>query len=168
MIRVLFVCLGNICRSPLGEGIFRHHVVQAGLLEHFEVDSAGTGNWHVGEEPHVDSQRVARKRGIDLSLQRARQIRAQDLLEFDYILAMDSQNHRDLMAMATAPQATARIMRMMDFAPARGLGDVPDPYFGDPEGYEITFELIDEATRGLLAHIVAERELPLAKSNAGS
>lgn len=159
MIKVLFVCLGNICRSPLGEGIFRHHVLQAGLGDRFVVDSAGTGNWHVGEQPHVDSQRVARDRGIDLSIQRARQLRPEDLLEFDYILAMDTQNHMDILSLHTAPEATASIKRMMEFAPERGMLDVPDPYFGGPEGFEVTFELIDEASRGLLAHILSERAL---------
>lgn len=159
MIKVLFVCLGNICRSPLGEGLFRHHVTLAGLEDRFVIDSAGTGNWHVGEQPHVDSQRVARNNGIDLSCQRARQIRPEDLLEFDYILAMDSQNHMDILGLHTASQATAVIKRMMDFAPERGLGDVPDPYFGGPEGFEYTYELLDEASRGLLEHILAERAI---------
>ena len=163
MIRVLFVCLGNICRSPLGEGIFRHHVELAGLGEYFDIDSAGTGNWHVGQPPHLESQRVARERGLDLSNQRARQLIPQDLLDFDYILAMDSQNHRDILSMETASQATARIVRMMEFVPASNLEDVPDPYFGGPEGFDYAYDLIDEAARHLLAQIAAEQHLSLAQ-----
>jgi len=160
MIKVLFVCLGNICRSPLGEGIFRHLVTQEGLAPYIEIDSAGTGNWHIGSEPHHGSQRVARERGIDISDQRARQIRPEDLTTYDYIVAMDAQNYADIRALDPAGKATARIVRMMDFAPHRGTPDVPDPYFGGAEGFDLVYDLILEACQGLLARIVAEHRIP--------
>lgn len=160
MIKVLFVCLGNICRSPLGEGIFRHKVAQSGLAPYFEIDSAGTGDWHVGSEPHHGSQRVARDRGLDISDQRARQIRIEDLAGYDYIVAMDSQNYADILALDPAGKATARIVRMMDFAPQRGTPDVPDPYFGGPEGFDLVYDLLDEACEVFLGRIVAEHRIP--------
>lgn len=162
MIKVLFVCLGNICRSPLGEGIFRHQVTQAGLAPYFEIDSAGTGDWHVGSEPHHGSQRVACERGVDISQQRARQIKPEDLMTYDYVLAMDSQNLADIRALDPAGKATARIVRMMEFAPARGTVDVPDPYFGGPEGFDLVYDMVQEACQALLDQIVSERKIPTA------
>jgi protein-tyrosine phosphatase len=159
MIRVLFVCLGNICRSPLGEGIFRHLVTRAGLDAEFEIDSAGTGSWHVGAPPHHGSQRVARDRGVDLTGQRARQVQAVDLQRFDYILAMDSENFADLNSLARNSKTTAQIHRMLDFAPRLGMRDVPDPYLGGPEGFDQVFDLVEEACQGLLAAIAQERGL---------
>lgn len=161
MIRVLFVCLGNICRSPLGEGIFRHHVSGAGLEHQFEIDSAGTGDWHVGQQPHHGSQLVARQRGLDLSGQRARQILVADLASFDYVVAMDSQNHRDILALVPRQAPRARVVRMMEFAPHLGHLDVPDPYFGAQDGFETVYDMIDAACAGLLAHIARERGLTL-------
>jgi len=160
MIKVLFVCLGNICRSPLGEGIFRHLVSQAGLAPYFEIDSAGTGNWHIGQEPHHGSQRVARERGLDISDQRARQIRPEDLMTYDYIVAMDAQNAADIRALDPEGRATARIVRMMEFAPHRGTPDVPDPYFGGPEGFDLVYDMVQEASQAMLDRIVAEHRIP--------
>lgn len=159
MIKVLFVCLGNICRSPLGEGIFRHLVTEAGLAADFVVDSAGTGDWHVGSPPHPQSLRAARDRGVDLSQQRARQVTPDDLECYDYVIAMDSQNEADLRALDPAGRAKGRLVRMMEFAPERGLKDVPDPYFGGPEGFDQVYELVEAACRALLARIVAEHRL---------
>ncbi|HEY9899476.1 MAG TPA: low molecular weight protein-tyrosine-phosphatase [Pantanalinema sp.] len=161
MINVIFVCLGNICRSPLGEGIFRHLVTQAGLSERFEIDSAGTGNWHVGKPPHEGSLRVARDRGLDISLQRARQIQIEDLDDHDYVVAMDTRNFTDIRDLDPLRKTRAQVVRMMDFAPARGLSDVPDPYFGGPEGFDHVYDLVEEACKGLLAHIAAEKGLRL-------
>ncbi|HEY9855169.1 MAG TPA: low molecular weight protein-tyrosine-phosphatase [Stenomitos sp.] len=160
MIKVLFVCLGNICRSPLGEGIFRHLVTQAGLAPYFEIDSAGTGNWHIGQEPHHGSQRIARERGLDISDQRARQIRPEDLMTYDYIVAMDSQNAADIRALDPEGRATARIVRMMEFAPERGTPDVPDPYFGGPEGFDLVYDMVQEACQAMLDRIVSEHRIP--------
>lgn len=159
MVRVLFVCLGNICRSPLGEGIFRHHAEQAGLSAHFEIDSAGTGDWHVGEPPHEGSQRVARARGLDISRQRARQLRPDDLATFDYVVAMDSQNLRDILALDPDGAWHHRAFRLLDVVPHRGLVDVPDPYFGEAEGFDRVYDLIEEAILALLVRIRAERKL---------
>ncbi len=163
MIKVLFVCLGNICRSPLGEGIFRHRVTQAGLEAYFDIDSAGTGNWHVGSEPHHGSQRVASERGVDISGQRARQIRPEDLKAYDYVVAMDAQNLADIRSLDPAGEATARLVRMMEFAPHRGTPDVPDPYFGGPEGFDLVYDLVDEACAGLLEQIIAEHRIPTTR-----
>lgn len=157
MIKVLFVCLGNICRSPLGEGIFRHLVTQAGLESRFEIDSAGTGNWHVGKPPHHGSQRVAKERGLDISLQRARQLQIEDLDDYDYVVAMDSQNFTDIRDLDPLRKTRAQVVRMMDFAPARRMTDVPDPYFGGPEGFDHVYDLVEEASHGLLAHIAKEQ-----------
>ncbi|MBO9542293.1 low molecular weight phosphotyrosine protein phosphatase [bacterium] len=162
MIKVIFVCLGNICRSPLGEGIFRHLVADAGLADRFEIDSAGTGNWHVGKPPHHGSQRVAKERGLDISGQRARQIQIEDLDDYDYVVAMDSKNLTDIRDLDPLRKTSAQVVRMMDFAPARGLEDVPDPYFGGPEGFDHVYELVEEASRGLLEHIAREQGLPLS------
>lgn len=163
MIKVVFVCLGNICRSPLGEGILRHLVTQAGLSPYIEIDSAGTGNWHVGSEPHHGSQQVARERGLDISDQRARQIRPEDLKAFDYVVAMDSQNLADILSLDPAGEASARIVRMMDFAPHLGTPDVPDPYFGGQEGFDVVYDMVEEACRALLERIVSEHRLSTAK-----
>lgn len=162
MIKVLFVCLGNICRSPLGEGIFRHLVTQSGLAARVEIDSAGTGNWHAGKPPHHGSQRVAKERGLDISGQRARQIQIEDLDDYDYVVAMDSQNLTDIRDLDPLRKTRAQVVRMMDFAPARRLQDVPDPYFGGPEGFDHVYELVEEACKGLLEHIAAEQGLSLA------
>lgn len=163
MIKVLFVCLGNICRSPLGEGIFRHLVTQAGLSDYFEIDSAGTGDWHIGSEPHADSQRVASERGVDISGQRARQIRPQDLATYDYVIAMDSKNLADIRGLDPASTATARIARMLEYAPHLDARDVPDPYFGGPEGFDVVYDMVEDACRGLLERIVAEHKIPTVR-----
>ncbi|MNX99863.1 Low molecular weight protein-tyrosine-phosphatase YfkJ [compost metagenome] len=163
MIKVIFVCLGNICRSPLGEGIFRHLVQDAGLADRFEIDSAGTGNWHAGKPPHHGSQRVAKERGLDISGQRARQIQIEDLDDYDYVVAMDTQNFTDIRDLDPLRKTSAQVVRMMDFAPARGLTDVPDPYFGGPEGFDHVYDLVEEASRGLLEHIARAHGLALPK-----
>lgn len=156
MIKVLFVCLGNICRSPLGEGMFRHLVTQAGLDERVLIDSAGTGNWHVGSPPHADSQRVARERGMDISDQRARQLTPLDLREFDYLIAMDSSNREGILALDPHGRHAHKVRLMLDYHPAVGMKDVPDPYFGGPEGFYPVLEMIETACRNLLDEVVSE------------
>ena len=154
MVKVLFVCTGNICRSPTAEGVFDKLVKEAGLADDVHVESAGTTAYHVGEPPDRRSQAAARQRGIDLSQQRARQVNESDLRTFDYILAMDEGHLNDLARMARTPPGT-RLSRFLDFAPDRLEQDVPDPYYGGPNGFENVLDLIEDASRGLLADIRA-------------
>lgn len=152
MVRVLFVCLGNICRSPTAEGVFRALAEREGLAGRIEVDSAGVGSWHVGSPPDRRAQRAARRRGIDLSGQRARQAEAQDFRRFDYVVAMDPANRRELERLCP-PGEEHRLHLLMDFAPELGRRDVPDPYYGGAGGFEAVLDMIERASQGLLAHI---------------
>ena len=154
MVKVLFVCTGNICRSPTAEGVFDKLVKEAGLVDDVYVESAGTTAYHVGEPPDRRSQAAARRRGIDLSQQRARQVKEADLQTFDYILAMDEGHLNDLARIARTPPGT-RLSRFLDFAPDRLEQDVPDPYYGGPNGFENVLDMIEDASRGLLADIRA-------------
>lgn len=161
-VSVLFVCLGNICRSPLAEGLFRHHVEARGLAHAFEIDSAGTGAWHVGEPPDPGSVAVARKNKLDISKQRARQVRRDDLDRFDVILAMDAQNQRDLLRLAADPGALqGRLWLMRSFeaspTPRPDAPGVPDPYGGGPRGFEEVYGIVDRAAAHLLDHLLAAR-----------
>ena len=152
MVNVLFVCLGNICRSPTAEGVFRHHVRETGLDGRITADSAGTGGWHAGDPPDRRAQAAARRRGIELSDLRARQAKPDDFTRFDYILAMDQRNLRDLQSMAPAGQED-RPRLFLSFAPHLGTAEVPDPYYGGDAGFEAVLDMIDAASRGLLDHI---------------
>lgn len=154
MVKVLFVCTGNICRSPTAEGVFKKLVQEAGLDNDVHVESAGTSAHHVGEPPDKRSQAAALKRGIDLSLQRSRQVNEADLQTFDYILAMDEGHLNDLARMAGTPPGT-RLSRFLDFAPDRPEQDVPDPYYGGPDGFKNVLDMIEAASLGLLADIRA-------------
>ncbi len=151
-VRVLFVCLGNICRSPTAEGVFRHLVEQEGLAGKIDIDSAGTAAYHVGEPPDRRSQASALRRGIDMSHQRARQAKRVDFERFDYVLAMDDENLRNLQALCPDPK-THNPGLFLSFAPKAGRSDVPDPYYGGGNGFELVLDLIEEASQGLLAHI---------------
>ncbi len=154
---VLFVCMGNICRSPTAEGVFRYKARGAGLLDRLLIDSAGTHNYHPGEPPDARSQAYARKRGYDLSMLRARHLRGDDFDRFDLIVVMDDLNYSTVIARAEAAQR-ATVCRMLEFsagAPAQGLREVPDPYYGDAADFERVLDLVEEASDGLLAHIRA-------------
>lgn len=151
MISVLFVCLGNICRSPLAEGLLRHHVDQAGLTDRFLIDSAGTGGWHKGECPDRRSIAVAARYGVDISAQCARQLHRDDFYRFDLILGLDRDNVRNIRNIAPA-DATAKIALYLD--EALGLTkDVPDPYYGDARDFEVVYRLCDEASAALMAKL---------------
>ena len=152
MVRVLFVCLGNICRSPLGEGVMRHVVEQAGLGDRIEVDSAGTGAWHAGEAPDPRSVAIAAHHGVSLAGQKARQVCDADYEDFDLILAMDSSNLATLKARAPRRAYPARLALCL--APPRGDGtDVPDPYYGGDDGFGQVYALVFEACQRLLEQL---------------
>lgn len=152
MVRVLFVCLGNICRSPTAEGVFRHLVASEGLSAHIETDSAGTHAYHVNEAPDVRAQAAAANRGIDLSDLRGRKATAADIEAFDYVLAMDRDNYNNLVAISLKPHVS-KIRLFLEYAPDRPEDEVPDPYFGGSGGFDRVLDMIEDASQGLLADI---------------
>ena len=154
MTKVLFVCLGNICRSPTAEGVFKRLVKDAGLEKVITSDSAGTGDYHIGDPPDPRAQAAAAKRGYDLSPLRGRQVTRKDFAEFDYVLAMDEWNLRDLRLMCPREHAH-KVMRFTDFC-STGACRVPDPYGGGPQGFEHVLDLVEDAAQGLLHHIRSE------------
>jgi len=158
-VRLLFVCLGNICRSPTAEGVMRSLVDADGLRERVEIDSAGTGAWHVGSPPDARATEAAASQGVTLSGQ-ARRVEPDDFERFDLILAMDAANLRDLRALAGSPEAAAKVRLLREFDPAsageRDL-DVPDPYYGGEHGFGRVFEMVQAACGGLLDEIRAGR-----------
>ncbi|TCJ18309.1 low molecular weight phosphotyrosine protein phosphatase [Rubrobacter taiwanensis] len=154
MASVLFVCMGNICRSPTAQGVFERLVEREGLEGEIRADSAGTGSWHVGEPPDRRAQESARRRGIDLSGQRARQLEPEDFERFDYVVVMDRENYRNVLAMCP-PEHREKVRLLMEYAPETGVSEVPDPYFGGPDGFERVLDLVEEAAEGLLDEIRA-------------
>ena len=155
MIEVLFICLGNICRSPMAEAVMHQLVHEAGLDEHIRVDSVGVGAWHVGQPPHRGTQEVLRRHNIPYA-GRARQITADDIAHADYLIAMDSENVVDVRAMLPAP-ADKHVHRLLDVARATGPRDVPDPYYDG--SFDTVYHLVDAGCRGLLAHLRGEHNL---------
>lgn len=139
--KILMVCLGNICRSPLAEGILRSK-----LPEDFFVDSAGTGNWHVGQSPDKRSISIARKYGLDISRQRARQFSTKDFDEFDLIFVMDKTNYENVLSMAESDEHRSKVRLILSELKEHENCNVPDPYFGGDEGFENVYRLLDEAT----------------------
>jgi protein-tyrosine phosphatase len=150
--KVLFVCMGNICRSPTAEGVFRHVVASAALEQKILVDSAGTHGYHLGHPPDRRTQLAAAQRGYDLAGLRARQVTGQDFVSFDYILAMDMDNLSDLRRLAVA-QHHEKLGLFMDYSSARRGEEIPDPYYGEAEGFELVLDMAEEAAAGLLQHI---------------
>jgi protein-tyrosine phosphatase len=156
--RVLFVCLGNICRSPLAEGVFRSLVQSRGLGAHYDIDSAGTGAWHVGEAPDRRSIAVAQKNGVRLTGQ-ARQVEARDLEDFDYVIAMDRENLGNLRALASEHGRSAGIHLLREFDPEPGDQQVPDPYYGGEDGFDRVYAMVVRACGGLLDTLEERRAL---------
>lgn len=152
MIKVLFVCTGNICRSPTAEGVFRALVEREGLDHAIGVDSAGTHGYHVGEPPDARSCQAASRRGIELSGLRARKVKASDFNEFDVVLAMDRGHHQILKQLCPNGREE-RLFLFMDFAPHWGIRDVPDPYYGGGDGFEKVLDMIEHGSTALLEHI---------------
>lgn len=159
MVKVLFVCMGNICRSPTAHGVFRDLVKQAGLQKKIEIDSAGTGPWHVGKAPDSRAKTTAKKRGIKIDDLKARQVKVEDFDKFDYVLAMDESNLADLKALAD-PGCRAKIKLFLDdYHPENDHREVPDPYYGGQAGFEHVFDLVDGASKKLLEEIIEQYPL---------
>jgi protein-tyrosine phosphatase len=152
--KILMVCLGNICRSPLAEGIMKQKIEQKALP--WEVDSAGTGAWHTGEQPDPRSIATARKKGIDITTQRARQLKPHDLERFDLVLAMDSSNYREILRHSGSKEQEEKVHLIMNFVqPGRNI-NVPDPYWDD-DGFEKVFDMLDEACERVI-EVILEKE----------
>ena len=150
---VLFVCLGNICRSPLAEGVFRHILDEDGVSDRFRVDSAGTGSWHVGESPDFRAVRIAATKGVTVG-GHARQVQPEDFRHFDYILAMDSDNLQALETYRDKVGGDAALYLLREFDPEGGPGaEVPDPYYGDSSGFDDVFAMVERSCLALLDHI---------------
>jgi protein-tyrosine phosphatase len=151
--------MGNICRSPTAHGVFRKRVEEAGLIEHIEIDSAGTHAYHVGEPPDRRAQETARRRGVDLGDLRARRASPGDLAAFDYVLAMDQENYIALMDICPSGLRD-KVQLFMDYAPHMRTREVPDPYYGGPTGFERVFDMVEAAAAGLLDEIRRRHGLP--------
>ncbi|MEW6353641.1 MAG: low molecular weight protein-tyrosine-phosphatase [Pseudomonadota bacterium] len=152
MVRVLFVCMGNICRSPTAQGVFSALLEREGLQDVIEVDSAGTHSYHIGNPPDRRAQAGALRRGIDLSGLRARRVEKRDFEQFDYVLAMDQENYRHLEALCHNDHRH-KLRLFMEFAPHLNETEVPDPYYGGASGFERVLDMVEEAAQGLLEHI---------------
>jgi protein-tyrosine phosphatase len=158
--KVLFICLGNICRSPAAEGVFRHLVGKEGMAELIHVDSAGTGGWHEGEPPDPRMIHHARKRGYDLSDLEARQIVApDDFHTFDYLLTMDKSNHQNVLALDIHKKHHHKVKPLTFFCRIHTAEEVPDPYYRDEDGFEHVLDLIEDACAELLSQLKRELEL---------
>jgi protein-tyrosine phosphatase len=156
VVRICFVCLGNICRSPTAEAVMRHLVAQEGLAKRIAIESAGTGDWHVGDPPDRRARAVGAARGIPLS-GAARQFTPADFARYDHVIAMDRSNRDDLVRMAPGPAERAKVRLLRSFDPsAPPDADVPDPYYGGPRGFDDVFDICERACRGLLEHLRRE------------
>lgn len=156
-VKVLFVCMGNICRSPTAEAVFRHLVEQNGLAEQILIDSAGTHDYHIGEPPDARTQRAAKRRGYDMNMLRGRQVEAEDFYRFDYVLAMDEAN-LDILKRLRPRDAQSHLGLFLEFAEHYREREVPDPYFGGAGGFEHVLDLVEDGAAGLLKHL---RQNPL-------
>lgn len=154
-VRVLMVCMGNICRSPTAHGVLEKMVADAGLSQRIAVDSAGSHGYHVGQPPDERAQQHAARRGYDLSAQRARRLVARDFEEFDLVLVMDAANEAHARPLCP-PGQHHRLLRLTDFCNATGAREVPDPYYGGAAGFEQVLDIVEDACRGLLAMLAAE------------
>lgn len=151
-VKILFVCMGNICRSPTAQGVFEKLIADTNLSGVVQSDSAGTHAYHVGEPPDSRASAAAHRRGIDLSGQKARRVEESDFETFDYVLAMDRSNYEDLSSLCL-PEHRTKLRLFLEFAPELGTQDVPDPYYGGTTGFERVLDLIETASGGLLASI---------------
>jgi protein-tyrosine phosphatase len=154
-IRVMFVCAGNICRSPMAEAVFRHLVIEAGLAQRFEIASSGTGSWHAGERPHRGTQAILQKHAISVGDKRAQQLTRDHLATYDYVLAADDENMHDIRALRVSSPGEVR--RLLEFASNATTQDVPDPYYTG--GFDRVYDLVLQGCQGLLAHIREKEKL---------
>jgi len=154
--KILFVCLGNICRSPAGEGVMEHLVTKAGLGHKFEVDSAGTGGWHVGEYADSRMSAAAKRRGIHLK-SIGRQIKKDDFYHFDYIVTMDEDNYQTCLARQPA-DGSAILAPMKTYVHSESISGIPDPYYGGDQGFERVLDLLEEGCKNLLKSILEEKQ----------
>lgn len=152
IIRVLFICMGNICRSPTAEAVFRARVEEAGLAQRILIDSAGTHDYHIGVPPDPRTQLAARQRGYDMSALRGRQVEAEDFHRFDYVLAMDENNLAILQRLRPC-EARSHLGLFLEFAEQHDEREVPDPYYGGADGFERVLDMVEDASGGLLAHL---------------
>ena len=157
-IAILFICMGNICRSPTAEGVFRAQANAAGLSHSLFIDSAGTHAYHVGAEPDTRSQHFAEKRGYDISTQKARQVNANDFIQFDYLLAMDKDNLALLKAVCP-PEYQHKLALFMQYASTSVADEVPDPYHGGAKGFDIVLDYIEDASSGLIKALKAQHQI---------
>ena len=151
-ISVLFVCMGNICRSPSAEAVFRHYVENAGLADSILIDSAGTHDYHIGDPPDARAQRAAQQRGYDMGGLRGRQVEEGDFHRFDYVLAMDRTNLAILQRLVP-PDGDAQVQLFLEYARHHAEREVPDPYYGGADGFERVLDMVEDAAEGLLQHI---------------
>ena len=158
-VRVLFVCLGNICRSPLAEGVFRRVVEEHGLADLFEIESAGTGHWHIGEPPDERMRQTARSKGLSIDEQRARQFAEEDLAHFDHIFVMDKENLNDVLYFDQDERYGGKVRLFREFDPEPGDYQVPDPYFGGARGFDNVYDIVDRTSRMLLHRLIEEHGL---------
>jgi protein-tyrosine phosphatase len=152
MVKVLFVCLGNICRSPLAEAIFNHKIKKLGWQHQFEVDSCGTGDYHIGSQPDKRTIRVATNHGVPI-YHKCRQLTTDDLERFDYLLAMDSSNHRNIVRLASSEEHHKKVLLMRSFDSASKYHEVPDPYHGDDRDFQEVFEILDRSLEAFISHL---------------
>ena len=159
-ISVLFCCMGNICRSPTAEAVFRAKVEEAGQAQNFEIDSVGTHDYHIGEPPDTRTQRAAMKRGYDMSMLRGRQVEVADFSRFDYVLAMDNANMAILQRLCPAEHRD-RLALFLQYAQKHSQAEVPDPYYGGGEGFENVLDMVEDAAAGLLLQIQNNHLIPI-------
>jgi protein-tyrosine phosphatase len=159
LLRIQFVCLGNICRSPLAEAVFRKHVEAAGLAEHFEIDSSGTGDWHVGDSADRRMRATAEEHGVSLVEHRASQFTADDLEAYDHIFVMDKDNLHDVLYLDENDRHNGKVRLFREFDPEPGDFQVPDPYYGGADGFENVYQIVSRTAEELLDRLVDEHDL---------
>ena len=159
LVRIMFVCMGNICRSPLAEGVLRHQAREAGVLDHLEIASSGTGAWHVGQAPDRRMTQTAKKHGVSLDGQRAQQFEFGDLSYYDYIFAMDSDNLGNIKHLDFQDKSLHKIALFRSHDSEPGDRQVPDPYYGGPQGFEHVYEIVERTCKRILEYVVEQEGL---------
>jgi protein-tyrosine phosphatase len=164
-IRIQFVCLGNICRSPLAEGVFRKKVEEAGLADIFEIRSSGTSDWHVGEGADTRMAETAERHGVSLKNHAARQFRKEDLEQFDHILVMDKDNLNDVLYLDTEDRYGSKVRLFREFDPSPDCFQVPDPYYGGPDGFENVYLIVERTAENLLQVLIRTYNLEVEQNS---